>query len=140
MVERSDRPDLSDSEWEVMKAVWDRGPMAVGDIYEGLSARQHWAYSTVKTLVRRMVGKGWLDYRRVGNSFLYTAAVERQNAVREAGSKFVRRILDGVLMPFVVRYVEENGLSEEDAAELEQLLERRRKGRRRKGGGSHGRS
>ena len=122
-----DIPELSNAEWAVMKIVWDGGPMALGEIYERFSGEKRRAYSTVKTLVRRMVNKGWLTYRRVGNSFLYNATVQRQNAVQHAMREFLSRVLDGALIPFVAHYVEENELSEEDLAQLEELVNRHRK-------------
>ena len=120
------RPNLSASEWEVMKVIWGTGPMATRDIYEQLSQDRDWAYSTVKTLVRRMVAKGWLEYTQVGNSYLYRAAVPRNTAVRSAVKEFANRVLDGVLSPFVAYYAEEKGLSPEDVAELERIIGRHR--------------
>jgi len=128
MVKRSkERPRLSPSEWEVMKVIWEGGPMAARDIYGCLSGHHDWAYSTVKTLVRRMVAKGWLDYRRVGNSFLYRPAVARKNAERSAIREFSNRVLDGVLSPFVAYFAEEKELTEEDLAELQELIRRYRR-------------
>jgi len=124
-----DLPDLSPAEWEVMKVVWDNGSMATGEIYERVSENRDWAYSTVKTLVRRMAEKGWLEYRPVGNSFLYRPAVSRRRALRSAVKEFSERVLDGMLSPFVAYYAEEKHLSPEDIAELEKLVKRHRKGK-----------
>ncbi len=125
--EPDNTPTLSDAEWEVMKVVWEHRSVALGDINERLGNERDWAYSTVKTLVRRMVAKGWLNYRRVGNSFLYSAAVKRQGAVRQAVREFSRRVLDGALTPFVAYYAEEALLNPEDIAQLEELVKRHRR-------------
>ena len=117
-------PDLSNAEWEVMQIVWQNGPLALGDIYAALGNTHKWAYPTVKTLVRRMAKKGWLEHERVGSSFLYRAAVARTKAVRSAVREFSRRVLGGVLSPFVAYYAEEEELSSEDIARLEQILKR----------------
>jgi predicted transcriptional regulator len=119
--------ELSDAEWEVMKVAWDRGPMAVGEIAAALEGERDWSYSTVKTLVRRMTEKGWLSRRRAGNAFLYRPAVARGKAVRSAVREFSGRVLDGLLAPFVAYYAEEQGLSEEDVAKLEEVLNRHKK-------------
>ena len=123
----NEQPGLSTSEWEVMKVVWTGGPMAMGDIYDRLSEEQDWAYATAKTLVRRMVAKGWLSYRRVGNSFLYRAAMPRKTAVRAAVKEFSGRVLDGLLSPFLAYYTEEKDLSPNDIATLEEIIKRHRK-------------
>ncbi len=118
---------LSDSEWEVMKVLWERGPSASRDVYAHLADTQPWAKGTVKTLLRRMVQKGWLSYTRVGNSFLYRAAVPRQKGLRSAIRRFSERVLGGALSPFVAYYAEEKRLTPEDVAELEKLLKRHQK-------------
>jgi BlaI family penicillinase repressor len=107
-----------------MKVIWEGGPMAARDIYARLSSTRDWAYSTVKTLVRRMVAKGWLGYQRVGNSFLYRPAVARKKAQRSAIREFSNRVLDGVLSPFVAYFAEEKQLTAEDLAKLQELIRR----------------
>jgi len=118
--------DLSTAEWAVMKVLWEGGPMATGEIYKRLARQRQWAYSTVRTLVGRLVAKGWLRNRRVGNSFLYRAAVPRSRAVRSAISEFTGRVLDGVLSPFVAYYAEERGLTHEEVAQLEAIIKQHR--------------
>ncbi len=120
---------LSDSEWEVMKVLWEHGPLAARDVYARLAEAQPWAQGTVKTLLRRMVQKGWLAYTRVGNSFLYRSAVPRRKGLRSAIRQFSERVLDGALSPFVAYYAEEKRLTPADVAELEKLLKRHKKGK-----------
>ena len=134
MAAKSKKPrSLSQSEWDVMKVIWDIGPTAIRDIYAELSQKHNWAYTTVKTLVRRMAHKGWVGHKRVGNSFLYWAAVPRGKAVRAAVKDFSKRVLEGALSPFVAYYVAENDLTSEDIAQLEDIIEQHRKsgGKRR---------
>jgi predicted transcriptional regulator len=71
-----------------------------------------------------MVQKGWLSYTRVGSSFLYRPAVSRRKGLRSAIKQFSERVLGGALSPFVAYYAEEKGLSPEDVAALEKLLDR----------------
>jgi BlaI family penicillinase repressor len=122
-------PNVSPSEWAIIKALWDGGSMAVGDLYARLQAEHRWAYSTVKTLVRRLVRKGWITYRRVGNSFLYEPAVSRSEAVHSEIKRFSDRVLDGLLSPFVAYYAERGDLTDDDVAELERILEQYREER-----------
>ena len=97
-------------------------------VYAQLSRHREWAYSTVRTLLRRMVAKGWLDYRRVGTSFLYRPAVPRENAMRRAVREFTNRVLDGAMASFVAYYADDAGLTSEDLDRLEKIIRRHRKG------------
>jgi len=130
MTERKKPVGLSAAEWQIMTIVWDGGPMALGDIYGRLENEIRWAYSTVMSLVRRMVCKGWLEYRRVGNSFLYEPAVARAKAVKSAIREFSDRVLGGLLSPFVAYYAEQDRLRSEDLAQLEEILKAQREKRR----------
>ena len=122
-----DMPNLSPAEWEVMKVLWEHGPMAARDIYAHLEKDQTWTYDTVKTFLRRAVSKGWLDYDQIGNSYLYRAAVPREKAVFAAIGDFSNRVLDGVLAPFVAYFARQKGLSPEDLDQLEEIIKRHRK-------------
>ena len=116
-----------------MKVVWEDGPMVARDVYARLADNQTWGYATVKTLLRRIVKKGWLDYDQIGNSYLYRAAVPREKAVFAAIRDFSKRVLDGALAPFVAYFATQNDLTPEDLDELEQILKRHH----RKEGTSH---
>ena len=120
----ADMPEPSNAEWAVLNALWDAGPMAAGEIFKIVERERDWSYSTVRTLLTRLVEKGWLDARRVGNSYLYSAAVPRRKAVRSAVHEFTGRVLDGLLSPFVAYYAEEHDLSEEDLRRLEEIIRR----------------
>jgi predicted transcriptional regulator len=52
--------ELTEAEWRIIKAVWENEPCAAPDIQEKLFPQTQWAYSTVRTLMDRMVGKGLL--------------------------------------------------------------------------------
>ena len=52
------RPGLSESEMEVLKALWDHGPGTVRQINGVLGGRgRSWAYTTVLTLLQRLGAK-----------------------------------------------------------------------------------
>ena len=121
-------PEPSGSEWAVLRIIWDGGPLAARDIYSRLADGRDWSHSTVKTLLRRMVTKGWLGYTRVGNSFLYHAAAPRRTALRAAIQSVSVRVFDGFLAPLVAHYARSRGLSREELRQLEGILrEYRRK-------------
>ena len=121
------RPALSAAEWHVMKVVWEFGPLAARDLYAHLTDSQSWGYATVKTLLRRLVKKGWLDFEQVGNSYLYRAAVRRDKAVGAAIGEFSGRVLDGVLAPFVAYLAKQDQLTGDDLDQLEQIIQQQRR-------------
>ncbi len=106
--------------------------MALRDVVKELDGAHGWTYGTIKTLVNRMAGKGWLSTQRVGNSYLYSSAVKRSKAIDQALQEFSSRVLDGMLSPVVAYFAKEESLSDEDLDELRRLLKQyQNKGRRR---------
>ena len=48
---------LTEPEWLVMNALWDKHPATVKDIVAQLSGKASWAYTTVKTMLDRLTEK-----------------------------------------------------------------------------------
>jgi predicted transcriptional regulator len=48
-------PDLSDSELDVMRALWKGGRLSAREVHDTVSPEREWAYSTTRTVLDRMV-------------------------------------------------------------------------------------
>jgi BlaI family penicillinase repressor len=121
-------PLLSPAEWEVMKIVWDSGPLAARDVFARLPAGRGWAYKTVKTLLSRLVAKGALAYDQVGNSYLYRAAVDREQTTRQEVRTVFQRLISEACAPVLAQFIDEANLSDADIRDLKRLLDEKRKG------------
>ncbi len=53
-----ERNELTDREWELMDALWDAGLATATDIQNQMRTSRGWAYSTVKTMLDRLVAMG----------------------------------------------------------------------------------
>jgi len=117
----SETPRLSEHEWEVMKLLWEHGPMAARDVFAAIPEQQGWAYNTVKTMLARLVKKGAVAYDQIGNSYLYRAVHSRTEMTRDATGSFIRRVFDGALNPFVAHFAQ--NASAEEIRQLRKELE-----------------
>ncbi len=127
-----DIPRLSEMEWEIMKPLWEHGPMAARDIFASVPGEYGWASKTVKTMLSRLVKKGVLAYDQIGNSYLYRTVYTRDEMAREATGSFVQRVFDGALSPFLAQFVEH--VSDEELQVLKSEVARleREKSRKRR--------
>lgn len=124
---------ISGAEWEVMKIIWEQGPLAARDVYAALPDGKEWAIKTVKTLLSRLVAKGALEYEQIGNSYLYRSAVSREQVTREEMRGFIDRILDGSIGPLLAHFIQEHeNLSDEEVEKLRELLEKKHRPRGKK--------
>jgi BlaI family penicillinase repressor len=114
---------ISDSEWEVIKVIWDRGPMTAGQVVEALGGTD-WRPRTIKTLLARLVKKGAVKVDRDDNRHLYRAAVTRENATRREARSFLTRVFDGALAPALVAFLDDAELSPTEIRQLKQILDR----------------
>jgi BlaI family penicillinase repressor len=119
---------LSPAEWEVMKILWDDGPLAARDVFARLPKKRGWAYKTVKTLLSRLVAKRALAYDQVGNSYLYRAAVDRQEATRLEVRSVFQRLISEASSPVLAQFIDEADLSDEEIRQLKRRLDEKRKG------------
>ncbi len=119
--------ELTEAEWEIIQVVWERQPCAAPTVQEELVVRKKWTYSTVKTLMDRMVAKGLLTTERIRNLILYRAAIGRQEAQRGELLKTVKRAFGGAFTPMMQFMVENDTLSQRELDELESLIQKKRK-------------
>lgn len=116
---------LSDAEWKVMNAIWRvRGAVTVRAIHGDLAAETAWAYSTVKTLMERLVDKGALKTRPAGVATEYQSTLPRQRAQRAALRDLMRKAFGGALGPMAHSLLDADAItSEERGALLRKLQE-----------------
>lgn len=119
--------ELFDSEWAILQVVWERQPCAAPTVQEALQQEKGWAYTTVKTMMDRMVRKGLLKTERIRNLYLYRAAVTRAQAQRSEILRTVKRAFDGALTPMMQFLIENEKLSETEYEELERLIRGRKR-------------
>src|SRR2546421_12704104 len=122
------RPELTESEWVLIKAIWRKEPCTAPQIQQKLRRQTRWTYSTVRTLMDRMVAKGLLKAEKVGHLTYYRSAVTRLAAQRSELLYALKHAFNGALTPMVQCLLETGDLSAEDLAELETLIKAKKKG------------
>ncbi len=121
---RSNRlPPLSDAQLEIMRVVWDRGEVAVGEVWEALAQQRPIARNTVQTVITRLAQKGWLKHRKQGRAFLYRAAAARDATVRGMVRRLVDTVFSGSAEGLVLAMLEGRGLSREEADRIRKLID-----------------
>lgn len=116
-------PDILETEWDILDALWEAQRGTAREVTEALAQKRGWAYSTVKTMLDRMVDKGLVLARRVGNVWEYTAAMPRIKAQKWAWRRFVTVAFGGAMAPSLAFVTKETRLTKEQRAELRSLLD-----------------
>ena len=119
--------ELTESEWSIIKAVWETEPCTAPVIQERLSKSTGWHYSTVRTLMDRMVSKGLLSAKKEGKLTIYSSTITRTDAQRGELFYALKHAFNGALTPMVQCLLESNDLKADDLAELEAMIKARKK-------------
>lgn len=115
---------IQDTEWDVMSVLWERERATAREVAEALEERRGWAYSTVKTMLDRMVAKGLVEARRVGNVWEYTPALAQNEARRGAWRRFVDTVLGGTVGPALELLASDVRLTKKQRAQLQKLIDK----------------
>ena len=118
----ADRPGLSEAEMEVLKTLWAHGPGTVRRINELLAGRR-WAYTTVLTLLQRLVAKGYVAREAAGVAHVFRAAVTREEVLERRLKETADELCDGSAAPLLLALVQGNTFSPEELARFRRLLD-----------------
>jgi BlaI family transcriptional regulator, penicillinase repressor len=113
-----ERKDLSNAEWKVMRIAWKLQKAMAREIYTIAGQKHGWSPATVKTLLRRLVDKGYLTTTPVGNGFVYRPVQSPFSVLHAAADALLNKALEGTTGPLLAHMVERTPL---DAAELDVL-------------------
>lgn len=117
------RDELTRLEWVLMDALWESRRATASDLQKELHAMQGWAYSTVKTMLDRLVDMGYAKTRRVGNVYEYSPKIKRPTAVGRVVDDMVDRLFGGSVAPFVQHLVDRGEFGSDDVKKLKAILE-----------------
>jgi len=119
--------ELTEAEWSIIKSVWENEPCAAPTVQEKLHKQTAWTYSTVRTLMDRMVAKGLLTAEKIRNLTLYRSAVTREQAQRGELLYALKNAFNGALTPMMQCLLETGELSAKELAGLEALIKEKKK-------------
>jgi predicted transcriptional regulator len=85
--------DLGELELEVMQLVWDAGEITADQVRERLSRKSK--ESTVRTVLRRLEGKGYVTHTVDGRTYIFRAAEARQDVAARAVKRIVAWFCNG---------------------------------------------
>ena len=115
-------PQISESEFEVMKIIWKYAPISTNEITEKLLQTTSWSPKTIQTLIKRLVNKGAVTYEKQSRMFVYTPAIKENEYIGQESNTFLNRYYDGNITTMLSAYIENDKLSESELDTLRTLL------------------
>ena len=92
---RSPSLALTESERRILDVLWKKKEASVRDVTDELSRKKPVAYTTVLTMFKVLDRKGLVTHRVEGRAFIYSAAITRADARRQALENLLRQFFNG---------------------------------------------
>jgi BlaI family transcriptional regulator, penicillinase repressor len=109
---------LTEAEWTIMNALWQNHPATARDIADRLASSSSWAYTTIKTMLDRLVEKGALAEAKRGATSLYTPLITKRHARTTALKALADQAFDGAFGPLMHFLIEDRKLGPKEKKAL----------------------
>lgn len=119
-----ERPALSKGEMEVARILWELKKATVREVHEALPVGRKMDFATVQTYLRRLDTKGYVKADLDGRTRVYAPRVRPATVIRETVGDLVDRLFGGETLPLMRHLIEDGKVSDEELAELRQLIDR----------------
>ncbi|GAA4303753.1 BlaI/MecI/CopY family transcriptional regulator [Compostibacter hankyongensis] len=113
--------ELTRAEEQIMQILWDIRKGFVKDILQRLPPPKP-AYSTVSTIVRILVQKGYAGYRAYGKTHEYFPLVSREAYRSHTAKKLLQHYFDNSVGSLVSFFVDKKKIDVQEADEIIKLL------------------
>lgn len=123
---------LSRRERQIMDVIYRLGEASAKDVMENIEDPP--SYSSVRTLLRKLVEKGHISHRESGLKYVYYPLVERKAASESALSNLVKTFFAGSPLQAVnsLLDMENEDISDEELSRLESLIQEKKKENRKR--------
>lgn len=116
------KTNLSDSEWKLMKKLWQQAPRTITELTAAFKEDTGWTKNTIITMLSRLEQKGAVRYEEGTRAKRYYPCLKQEDASRQETENFLDKVYGGSLGLMMSAMVESRALTEEDIAELSEIL------------------
>lgn len=119
---------LPDSEFEIMKAVWESSePATTASVMEELETKKGWKAPTVISFLLRLVERGFLRTEKPGRERIYFPLVSEEDYLQFETERFVRTYHNNSSSQFINTLIKSKEVTSEELDEIEKAIASQRK-------------
>ena len=125
---------ISNLEADIMKIVWEKGEVTVREVHESMLKKEvdikdsgFTPYTTVMSTMTNLADRGVLHQKRLGKTFMYTAALDKEELSRSLIETVADTLLEGASRQLIFTFLSDaNQLSTENIEKLIKKLEEKK--------------
>jgi len=114
---------LTQAEWQIMNALWEKHPATARDVMSRLPKDVKWAYTTLKTMLSRLVEKKAVSEQKQSNTSMYEPLISQRKARLSAFRLLLDQSFDGAMGPLMHFMLQEQKLNDKQKKELIEILQ-----------------
>ncbi len=114
-----------------MRILWDLRKAMAREVYAVAGEQYYWKPATVKTILKRLVDKGYASATPVGNGFVYRPVQGALATLRSAADALLAHAVEGATGPLLAHMVETTSLDERDLEALQALIDAKKQSLRK---------
>ena len=112
---------LTTAEEQIMKLLWRLGRAFIRDLLNEFPDPKP-ASTTVLTLLKRMIDKGFVSYKQYGNSREYFPLIEKADYFSDQLNGLIKDFFNNSTAQFASFFTNETGMSLEELTELRDIV------------------
>ena len=117
-----EKSDISPAEWTIMRVLWTLQSANSKQIISIVQRKSDWKENTIKTLLHRLVEKGFVDTERQGRAFIYRANVSEQETMDQTVDNMFDNLCAMHKGRALLHLIKHTDLSQKDIDQLQTLL------------------
>jgi len=116
--------ELTKAEAQVMHYIWELEKSFLKDIVEAFPEPRA-AYTTISTVIRVLVKKGYVDFNTYGKIHEYYPLVSRKAYFQEHVKSIINKHFDGSVVSFASFFTSDDAVDLGELEEIKQLIDQK---------------
>ena len=122
-----DLPRLTAAEWEIMRVIWTKKKTTSTEVSDIVGMKMDWKLATIKTLLGRLVKKGYLSTTKQGNQFIYSPLKHEQDCLRSEAKELFSKVCDTKKGAVLREWIQEIPITQAELEKLEEVIQTKKK-------------
>lgn len=124
-------PRPTDTELEILRALWQRGPSTVREVQETLTEARPTGYTTVLKMLQIMTEKGLVRRDETQRAHVYEARLAQEQTQQQLVGDLLERVFDGSATSLVMQALAtKKKTSAEELSQIRQIIDEFERGQR----------
>ena len=120
---KRETPRPTDTELQILRVLWRRGPSTVREVHEALAATHPTVYTTVLKLMQIMAEKGLVSRNEEQRAHVYEARLAREETQAQLLGDLLDRAFEGSATNLVMQVLSSKRASAEELEQIRAVLD-----------------